>query len=64
MGDHGNNVLLLEDSKAAMERAMKVQESDFAGIGEEDYLAAGDRDYRGQGSTDAALARALRRVWL
>jgi len=48
VGDHGNNVLLLEDSKAAMERAMKVQESDFAGIGEEDYLAASDRDYRGQ----------------
>jgi hypothetical protein len=51
-------------SKAAMERAMKVQEVIFTGPGEEDYLVAGGRDYRHQRSVDAALARALRRARL
>jgi hypothetical protein len=44
--------------RAAVERAMKVQEVILRAMGE-DHLVAGGRDYRYQRPSDAALARAL-----
>ena len=43
-------------SKAAVERAMKVQEVILRGPGEEDHVVAGGRDHRDQRPADAALA--------
>jgi hypothetical protein len=47
-------------SKAAVERAMKVQEVILPGNGEEDYVVSGGRDHRHQRPAHAALAGALR----
>jgi len=48
----------MERWRAAMERAMKVQEVILGG-GEEDHLVAGGGDHRHQRSADAALAVTL-----
>ena len=51
-------------SKAAVERAIKVQEVILRGGGQEDHLVAGGGDHRHQRSADAALSGALRAVGL
>jgi len=51
-------------TKAAMERATKVQEVNFAGHGQEDRMVASGGDYRHQRPAHATLAGALRGVWL
>ncbi|HEY4933134.1 MAG TPA: hypothetical protein VII23_16335 [Terriglobales bacterium] len=51
-------------SKAAVERAMKVQEVILRAMAKKITWVAGRRDYRHQRPADAALAGALGRVWL
>jgi len=51
-------------TKAAMERAMKVQEVILRAVAKEDHLVASGGDYRHQRPAHATLAGALRGVWL
>ena len=61
VGDHGEHGLLLEGRGGAGDEGTG---SDFAGHGEEDHVVAGGRDPRISDRHHAALAGALRGVWL
>ena len=58
IGDHANKHGGYP--RAAVERAMKVQEVILRAMAKQDHVVAGGGDYRHQRPSDAALAGALR----